>query len=54
MGRMKEVYMRFLEEVRYDKSLTADEWLRRVAYTKNKQPKTKENVNPDQTPSRGK
>jgi hypothetical protein len=39
MGKMKQVYMQFLEERKYERTLTEEEWLRRVAYTKNQQPK---------------
>lgn len=49
MGKMKEVYMRFLEERKYEKSLTEDEWLRRVAASK--QRNTKQEVTTGQEPT---
>jgi hypothetical protein len=39
MSRMSEVYMRFLEERRYDKSLTEESHLSKVAYSKGYQPR---------------
>lgn len=34
MSKMSEVYMRFLEERRYEKSLTEETYLSRIAYSK--------------------
>jgi hypothetical protein len=39
MGKMSEVYIGYLEERRYNNNLTQEEWLKIVAYTKDRLPK---------------
>lgn len=42
MSKMSEVYMRYLEERKYDKNLTEESHLAKVAYSKGYQPKPKD------------